>query len=325
MIADRHVVAPGATFDITALDAQNPAPSVVRAQEANTPLIALDTQARAGIEKALLISGAVLLRGFRIRSALDLRQFAESFGSPLLSYEFGSTPRRKIAKHLYTSTEYPAHQSIPLHNEQSYTRSWPSRLWFHCQKPAAQGGETPLADSRKVLARIPSAVKDELVARELLYVRHYGHELDLPWQTVFGTDDREQVAAYCAANGVEHHWLTPELLRTAQRCQVTVKHPSTGEEVWFNQAHLFHISSLPELAQAGLRETFGEAQAPRNVYFGDGAPIPAALLDSVREAYRAETFSFAWQTGDVLMIDNLLVAHGRNPYVGDRKLVVAMA
>jgi alpha-ketoglutarate-dependent taurine dioxygenase len=325
MTADRSLDHAAAPFDFGAFDATQPAPHVVLASRAGVLLNALDAQARARVERELLRSGAVLLRGFRVRSALDVRNFAESFGAPLLSYEFGSTPRRKIATHLYSSTEYPAHQSIPLHNEQSYTRSWPRRLWFYCQTPAAEGGETPLADSRKVLARIPAAVRSELVARGLLYVRHYGHELDLSWQQVFGTDDRDQVGEYCAEHGIEHEWLTPDLLRTAQRCQVTISHPQTGEEVWFNQAHLFHLSSLPELAQAGLRQTVGEALAPRNVYFGDGAPIPDPLLDSVREAYRAETFSFSWRAGDVLMIDNLLVAHGRNPYAGDRKLVVAMA
>ena len=324
-MTDHSLAHASPAFDFAPLDASRRAPQVVQALRSGVSLNELDVHARARIERELLASGAVLMRNFRVRSALDLRHFAESFGAPLLSYEFGSTPRRKIATHLYSSTEYPAHQSIPLHNEQSYTRSWPARLWFYCQTPAAEGGETPLADSRKVLARIPGDVRDELKARGLSYVRHYGHDLDLPWQQVFGTDDREQVGRYCAEHGIEHQWLTPDLLRTAQRCQVTVLHPQSGEEVWFNQAHLFHISSLPELAQAGLKQTLGEDRAPRNVYFADGAPIPNQLLDSVREAYRAETFCFGWNAGDVLMIDNLLVAHGRNPYVGDRKLVVAMA
>jgi hypothetical protein len=44
-------------------------------------------------------------------------------------------------------------------------------------------------------------------------------------------------------------------------------------------------------------------------------------------AYHAETVSFPWQQGDLLMPrhDNMLVAHGRAPYTGRREVLVGMA
>jgi hypothetical protein len=45
----------------------------------------------------------------------------------------------------------------------------------------------------------------------------------------------------------------------------------------------------------------------------------------VREAYRQETVTFPWQEGDILMLDNMLVAHGRSPFVGSRKIAVGMS
>lgn len=274
---------------------------------------------------ALRTCGGVLFRGFRVASPLDFRKFAASFGPPLASYEFGSTPRSKVFPGVYSSTEYPAHQHIPLHNEQSYTRAWPSRIWFHCMKPSETGGETPIADSRLVYQRLPAAVRETLATRELLYVRNYSGALDLPWQRVFNTEDRADVERYCASQGIEWEWKADGELRTRQRCQAVLQHPDTGEWVWFNQAHLFHVSALEPSTRASLLAAVGEQNLPRNVYFGDGSPISDDVLDAVRRVYRDTAVSFPWQAGDVLMLDNRLVAHGRHPFTGDRKVIVAMA
>lgn len=270
-------------------------------------------------------SGGVLFRNFVVASPLEFKRFAASFGKPLASYEFGSTPRSKVFAGVYSSTEYPAHQSIPLHNEQSYTRQWPNWIWFHCMKPSLTGGETPIADSRLVFQRIPATIRDELIKRELLYVRNYSSALDVPWQQVFNTDDRAQVEHYCTQQGIQWEWKSDGELRTQQRCQAAITHPKTGEWVWFNQAHLFHISAVEANVRAALINAVGEQNLPRNVYFGDGAPIPDAMLDVIRDVYRQTAIAFPWHAGDVLMLDNQLAAHGRNPFTGDRKVIVAMA
>lgn len=111
----------------------------------------------------------------------------------------------------------------------------------------------------------------------------------------------------------------------AQICQASARHPRTGEEVWFNQAHLFHVSSLgPDMRDSLLAE-FGEANLPRNSYYGDGTRIEDSVLDEIRGVYREEEVAFAWQQADILMLDNMLAAHGRRPFKGPRKVVVGMA
>lgn len=299
-------------------------PLVIRSS-APQPIAALSESLRSTIRQALHAVGGVLLRGFSVATPLDFRRFAASFGDPLASYEFGSTPRTRVAAGIYTSTEYPAHQHIPLHNEQSYTRQWPAYIWFHCIKPGESGGETPIADSRQVFRRIPPELRNEFLQRELLYVRNYGGGLDLPWQRVFNTDDRAAVERYCEQQAIEWEWKVDGELRTRQRCQAAIQHPVTGEWVWFNQAHLFHVSALEATARESLLQAVGEANLPRNVYFGDGAPIPDGLLDPIRAAYQDLSVAFPWQTGDILMLDNVMVAHGRRPFTGDRKIIVAMA
>lgn len=287
------------------------------------PLLDALPRLRAQIDAALATVGGVLLRGFGVPSVDSFREFAAGFGHPLLSYEFGSTPRTTVGGGVYTATEYPAHQSIPLHNEQAYTRTWPMKAWFHCVTPAAEGGETPIADSRAIYRRMPAAIRDRF-APGVVYIRNYG-DFDVPWQQVFNTERRDEVEAFCRKAAIRWEWKPDGGLRTVQLCQAVETHPATGETVWFNQAHLFHISNLQPEVRESLEELLGAENVPRNTFFADGSPIPDAMLDEVRAVLDAETVSFSWEQGDVLMLDNMLAAHARSPFKGPRKVVVAMA
>lgn len=275
------------------------------------------------IEAALANVGGVLLRGFEVPSVDAFREFAASFGQPLLSYDFGSTPRTAVGGGVYTSTEYPAHQHIPLHSEQAYTREWAMKIWFHCVTAAASGGETPIADTRAVYRNMPESIRERF-APGILYVRNYG-DFDVPWQQVFNTEERATVEAYCRRTGIQWQWQDDGGLRTRQLCQGIERHPRTGDTVWFNQAHLFHISSQQPEVRETLEELLGVDNLPRNVYYADGRPIADSVVDEVRRVIADQTVLFTWQAGDVLMLDNMLVAHGRTPFAGQRKVVVAMA
>lgn len=289
------------------------------------PLIEALSARRDEIEGALASTGGVLLRGYGVADVAAFRAFAAAFGHPLLSYEFGSTPRSKVEGGVYSSTEYPAHREIPLHNEQSYTRDWPLRIWFHCVTASPEGGATPLADSRAVYRAMDPALRDKFAERGLRYVRNFGNGLDVPWTRVFDTQDRDVVESYCRDHAIDFAWKDDGELRTSQLCQAVAKHPRTGEDLWFNQAHLFHASGLDPDEREVLLDTVGEEDLPRNVTFGDGSPIPDTDLDAVRAVLDAQKVTFPWQAGDVLMLDNMLIMHGREPYAGPRKVVVAMA
>lgn len=274
-------------------------------------------------------AGGVLFSGFRVDSIEAFQQFARGFGDPLIGYEFASTPRSQVEGAVYTSTEYPPHRSIPLHNEQSYTREWPLRIWFHCALAARVGGATPIADSRAVLRALDPALVARFAKRELLYVRNFGQGLDLPWHQAFGTDDPREVERICAVRGIACEWRESDdgepLLRTQERCQAVARHPRTGDLVWFNQANLFHLSALDEDMQEALVDAVGLENVPRNVYYGDGAPLEADALAEIRAVLDRQRVVFPWVTGDVLMLDNMLTAHARDPFEGPRKVVVAMA
>jgi alpha-ketoglutarate-dependent taurine dioxygenase len=300
-------------------------PVVISPCRAALPLLEAAHELVSAAQRHLPAAGGVLFRGFAVPSIDAFRSFAAAFGSPLLGYEFGSTPRSKLREGVYTSTEYPAHQHIPLHNEQAYCRQWPMKIWFHCAIAAPSGGETPLCDSREVYRLVPAAVRRELVERGLMYVRNFGGGLDVPWPDVFGTHDRHEVEAYCEGQGIDCEWKADGELRTRQICQVVARHPGSDELCWFNQAHLFHVSALEPEVKEALLDVLEPDELPRNVYHADGGPIADALLDEVRAVLEQVKIVFPWQAGDVLLLDNMLSAHGRSPFEGPRKIVVAMA
>lgn len=281
--------------------------------------------AQRAADRYLSIHGGVLFRGLPLLSPSDFESFVKALTPSMIGYEFGSTPRSQVQNQVYTSTEYPPHQHIPLHNEQAYTTEWPMKIWFYCGQAAEEGGYTPIADSREVFARIPAPIRERFTRKQVMYVRNYGNGLDVPWQKVFNTDDRGTVESFCRKNGIQFEWKSDGELRTRQVAQAVAVHPRTHEQVWFNQAHLFHLSNLEPAVQEALLGAVSEEDLPRHAYYGDGTPIETEVLDEIRDVYRCCAIQFAWRRGDVLMLDNMLAAHGRTPFKGRRQILVAMA
>jgi alpha-ketoglutarate-dependent taurine dioxygenase len=298
---------------------------VIEPRTDEVDLIDWTMQQREFVDRQLLVHGAILFRGFNVDAISQFERFARAISPVLMEYGERSSPRTKLHEGVYTSTDHPEDQSILLHNEQSYTLNWPMKIWFYCVTAAQRGGNTPIADSRKILERIRPGTVDYLAQKQVMYVRNYGDGLGLNWREVFQTDDHAVVEEHCRKSDIEFEWKDNDRLRTRQVRPFIRTHPRTGEPVWFNHAVFFHITSLDAAARESILAGLDEDDLPFNTFYGDGSPLEASLLEELREAYRQETFTFAWQPGDILMLDNMLVAHGREPFVGPRKIVVAMA
>jgi alpha-ketoglutarate-dependent taurine dioxygenase len=280
---------------------------------------------RHEIERLVQSNGALLIRGLKF---VGSQQFgavlATLFGEELLQYTYRSTPRTELRGNVYTATEYHPDQIIPQHNENSYSNRWAMRLGFLCTIPATTGGATPICDSRKVYAQIPDSIRARFERDGVMYVRNYS-EIDIPWTEVFQTKDKADVETFCSANQLAFEWLDENHLRTRQVNPASAVHPVTGDRIWFNQAHLFHVTNLdPDVCQS-LLTVMKEEHLPRNTYYGDGAPIETEALQMIRDIYVRNQIEFEWQRNDLLLVDNMLYSHGRTAYSGNRQVLVGMS
>jgi alpha-ketoglutarate-dependent taurine dioxygenase len=276
------------------------------------------------IDKMLIEEKALAFRGFAI-TAGQLDDIMVPLLRNRLAYVHGNSPRTKVGENVYTSTEYPSEFTISMHNELSYAAKWPARLLFFCNVAAAAGGATPLTDGVRWLESLDAEVRDAF-SGGVRYTQNLpdGRGLGRSWQDTFETSDKAAVEAYLSSVDATWDWLDGGL-RVIQLRPATTRHPITGDEVWFNQADQWHPSSLDDETGAALLDILPEEEMPQSVRFANGDPIPADYVLQVKERGLEIAVDVNWRAGDLLLIDNVLVAHGRRPFTGDRRVLVAMS
>jgi alpha-ketoglutarate-dependent taurine dioxygenase len=323
-------------------------PAVWLAEAAYTPVASIAEwmlERRDEIVATLHTDGALVLRGFpQIHQPQDYEQVISAAFPHLRDYVGGSSPRTKLHGRIMTATETPPDWSIPLHQEMAYTTNGPHRVAFLCLAPASGGGGLSLlGDMAAALEVIPLDVRDEferrgLRLRRVLPSRESAESkagIKKNWQEVFDTEDTGVVDAIAGERDWECRWLDDATLQLTQELMAAIRrHPVTGRQVWHNQAHFFAPACMIEWAARDQR--VNEERELRavldarpdlldNVLFGDGEPVPGHMALAVSRSLRLLERGFALERGDILIIDNILMAHGRSPFVGERKLLVALA
>ena len=318
----REAVGPPSFFSV---ERGESLPMVVRAHVGTVRLLDLVTERPRWVAELLEEHRALLFRGFDLPEEELGAVVAAMAPQGLLPCPDESTPRVEVAQRVFTSTSYPAHQGIPLHNEGGYFAEAPGRIYFYCATAAAVGGETPLGDVRDVARAIPEALKARFEALGVRYTRTYRDSFGLSWRKAFWTEDRSEVETYCHSTGRTVEWLPDGALRTSHRLSAFRTHPATGERLWHNHAAFFHPSSLDVSVRRALEAEFGVDGLPFYSSFGDGTPIADEDAAVLRKAYRSAEVTFPWQQGDLLLLDDFTVAHGRRPYEGSRRVLVALS
>jgi hypothetical protein len=176
-----------------------------------------------------------------------------------------------------------------------------------------------------VLADLPPDLVARVREHGWQLVRNYNEVIGLSWQAAFGTGDCAEVERYLAAEGVAWTWEGDGWLTTRRTLSGTLVHPDTGEPVWFNQLAFLNEWTMDPAVREYLVFEFGPAGLPFTTFYGDGEPLDRATVDLINEVYDRHTVAEPWQAGDVLVADNLRMAHSREAYTGRREVVVALA
>jgi len=267
--------------------------------------------------------GSLLVRGLGLRDAAETEAVFRQLGS-LMTEREAFAPRRRYSEGVYSSSKWPPNQHMCMHHELSYALEFPSLMLFACLVAPTSGGETPLADSSAVLHTLPAELVERVERHGWLLIRNYNEDIGASVAEAFGSDDRRTVESYCRANAIEFEWQPDGGLRTWQRRSAVVRHPRTGRRCWFNQlAFLNEWTMEPELREY-LVDIYGDA-LPFNTRLGNGDPIGADVVQVIDEAYERNTAREPWQSGDLMLVDNVRTAHARESFEGPREVLVAMA
>ena len=309
---------------------------------------------RDQVEALLLEHGALLFRGFDLRDAQRFEEVALRLAPNLKNQYLGTSPRNARSTYTFTASELPPHYPIMQHCEMSFLPSAPTRLLFCCTEAPPSGGETPLADCRSVWRLLRPEVQERFRDRGVRILRSYGapgqgSKLD-PWQLkswpeVFGTTAKEEVEATAAKEGTRCVWRSDGGLQLLREQPAFVKHPVTGDEVWFNHCQVFH----GDAARFEYRKIVERQRTPRGVgvalllevltsakkrlkrpedfathcTYADGSEIPKADIQHLIDVFWEVMVFPKWQRGDLVLIDNFRVSHGRMPFDGPREILVA--
>jgi hypothetical protein len=282
------------------------------------------TESAVVISEELRRFGALILRGFDRCNETDFAEIVRRVDPTQPRFVGGASPRQTLADGVYTSTDYSNAFPIQFHSEFSYASEWPRRLWFYCLEPAITGGRTPVSDNRVIAASIASDIFEEFVRKGLVYVRRYDALFGVSWRDAFGVVTRDDLTPIIEGLGIEAEWTSDEQLETRQRFDAALIHPITLETVWFNHALFFHLGGLEPPSLRAELELMEPAERPYDLTFGDGSRIPIEYIEHLRETVWNASVAADWEPGDLLVLDNMLVSHAREPFEGDRRIAVGM-
>lgn len=279
------------------------------------------------IEAQLSKHGALKFDGIRIDTSDQFRFVIESIAKDFLNYTDGTSPRTKVSGHVYTSTEYNKSLKITMHNELSYSSAWPGKLYFCCLQPAETGGETLLADSRRILNELPADIVAAVESKGVKYVRnlHGGDNVGISWQQAFETQDKKELEQYCINSGIAYEWRENDAIQLTQSSLGIIAHPLTGEKVWFNQIDQFHPYQLGKDVYEAMMAVYDcPEDLPTYVKYGDDSAIEDEVVREILSTVEKLTIAPVWGKNELLLVDNVLACHGRNPYSGERQVLVSM-
>ncbi|RMB80467.1 TauD/TfdA family dioxygenase [Streptomyces shenzhenensis] len=298
------------------------------------PLLHIDTpgdapswaaEHRDALRAQVAEHGALLVRGLGPRTPEQVGAVFAALAGGLMTEREAFAPRETYSPGLYSSSTWPANQPMCMHHELSYTLEVPGLMLFACLIPPGDGGATAVADAEQVLQALPKALSERFEREGWLLTRSYNDEIGASLAESFGTEDHAAVERYCRAHAIDFTWQPDGSLRTRQLRSAVVRHPVTGRRCWFNQIAFLNEWTLAPEVREYLVDEYGADGLPFNTCYGDGSPIGEDVVAQLNTTYERLTRREPWQAGDILLVDNIRTAHSREPYTGERQVLVSMA
>lgn len=299
-------------------------PLLTPADLAIEPGQALDGPSKTVVSDLINTHGFVLFRGYDIKSDSDFHRFIESFGLDNFKYadSFSNAVRHNRTERVFTANEAPPSVEIFLHHEMAQTLTFPGALFFFCEEAAQSGGATPVCRSDLTLKTLetnnPGFVA-KLREVGVKYRNSMPSEANLEsgqgrsWKDTLTVGSVQEAEGKLSALGYRFNWLDDGGLSVQTPALSAVDHFGRGKDVFFNQI----------VAAAAGWTVAADDKEPRLCY-GDDSPIQQDdLADAIDAAYR-NTVDLNWQTGDVALLDNLKVMHGRRPFEGRRSVLASL-
>ncbi|BGP20132.1 hypothetical protein JCM10213_000784 [Rhodosporidiobolus nylandii] len=287
--------------------------------------------------------GAILLRGTHGEEPEDFSRIVHAFklGSP--HEELGNPVIRNVlAKAVATANEGPSHAPVFPHSEFGWSLHYPSYLAFFCRHPADAGGETPINSTAEVFAQLNADAPEfveQLAEKGITYVYQYRETVNsgsnlgnsiaraYPGANLSPADDvaivRAKVEKEVQKHSEEWQWNEDGSLAVTHRLSIIRRDPHSGLPIVFG--NLVSMAMLVDKWNALEPPHLGTDGAYHHLpTYGDGTPIPTHHLKKLIATVVGLQVRVKWQKGDVLLMDNHLVQHAREPWEGDRRVLASL-
>jgi alpha-ketoglutarate-dependent taurine dioxygenase len=241
--------------------------------------------------------GVLIFRGFD-NSVDTFTKFTNSLSKDFRDYTGGVFNRRVINGDATVLSVNDFHEEIKLHGEMYYQQDIPLMLWFFCAHPASQDGETILCDGRQFFNELSNPLKELFSNKKLKYFAHMNKEA---WQKRYKTDDLRVLEQTCRSNNL--------LLQINEDESIDLQ----------------YICPAVHLSRCGKYPTFINSLLPakhryqNTLSFDDDSEITDDIVSELNEVAERITTEISWKIGDILMVDNTRIMHGRRAFSDNQR------
>ncbi|MBE8986036.1 TauD/TfdA family dioxygenase [Nostoc sp. LEGE 12450] len=260
----------------------------------NVSILELDKEEIISLFKA---NGILLFRGFDVDVDI-FKEFTNLLSIDFINYAGGAFSRRVINGDETLLSVNDFKSEIKLHGEMYYQKNIPLMLWFFCANPPLEDGETTVCDGRQFFNEISSSTKELFSKKKLKFTVRVSQE---DWQKKYQTDDLNQLEEMCRKNNT-HLTVNEDQSILLEYISPAIIPSRCGKYRVF-------INSLLPTKQLN----------PKILNFEDDSEIPEEVVSELNQIAEKITTEISWRKGDILMIDNTRILHGRRAFADDQR------